>query len=79
VKKEGKIKEIDNASLLEPMHNLRMRDVEYGVDFIIVPRFVFFPFSKWYSCNKIIEKKVVCYKNDKNRALLLFKHKKSVS
>lgn len=39
---------IDNAGLLEPLHEKRMKDVVYGEGFLLVPKFVFFPFSKWY-------------------------------
>jgi hypothetical protein len=49
------------------------------MDFIIVPRFVFFPLSKWYSCNKVIERKVIKYKHDKNKSLNMFKQKKLAS
>ena len=56
------MKFIDNAKLIEYMHSLRTKDVQYGVDFIIVPINVFFPLSKWYSCNKVIERKVIQYK-----------------
>lgn len=65
IKKEEKLKIIDNASLIENMHSLRLTDVTYGTNYVIVPRFVFFPLSKWYSCNKVIELKVISYKNDK--------------
>ena len=65
--------------LVEQYHSQRLRDVEYGQDFVVLPRNVFFPLSKWYKCNKVIERKVIAYKQDKNRALNLFKNKKSVS
>jgi len=64
---------IDNASLVENLHSSRLKEVQYNQDFIIVPRFVFFPLSKWYSCNKVIERKVIKYKHDKNKSLNMFK------
>lgn len=74
IKKGEKMKVIDNLSLLEAMHQHRFREMEYGTDFIIVPRFVFFPLSKWYECNSVIERKVIQYKkNEKNSGLNLFK------
>jgi DUSP domain len=79
VKKEEKIKTIDNASLVENLHSQRLKEVQYGVDFILVPRFVFFPLSKWFACNKVIERKVISYKQDKNKSLNLYKQKKLTS
>ena len=79
IKKEEKLKEMDNQMLVEQYHSQRLRDVEYGQDFVVLPRNVFFPLSKWYKCNIVIERKVIAYKQDKNRALNLFKNKKSVS
>jgi hypothetical protein len=72
IKKE-KIDIIDNANLMEPLHELRLKDVTYGDGFILVPRFVFYPLSKWYKCTKVIERKVVSYKSDKRKTLNLFK------
>jgi hypothetical protein len=77
IKKE-KMKIIDNASLLEPYHELRLKEVLYNANFILVPRFVFYPFSKWYKCTKTIERKVITYKQSKNKSLNLFK-KRSTS
>ena len=77
IRKEEKVRIIDNASLIENMHSLRLKDIEYGVDFIILPRFVFFPLSKWHSCNKVIERKVIVYRQDRNKSLNLFKQKKT--
>jgi hypothetical protein len=77
--KEERTKVIDNASLVENLHSSRLKDVQYNQDFIIVPRFVFFPLSKWYSCNKVIERKVIKYKHDKNKSLNMFKQKKLAS
>lgn len=73
IKKE-KIDIIDNAKLLEPMHELRLKDdIAYGDKFILVPRYVFYPLSKWYKITKVIERKVISYKADKKKALNLFK------
>lgn len=72
IKKE-KIDIIDNANLMEPLHELRLKDVTYGDGFILVPRFVFYPLSKWYKCTKVIERKVISYKSDKRKTLNLFK------
>ena len=77
--KEERTKVIDNACLVENLHSSRLKDVQYSQDFIIVPRFVFFPLSKWYSCNKVIERKVIKYKHDKNKSLNMFKQKKTAS
>jgi hypothetical protein len=77
--KEERTKVIDNACLVENLHSSRLKDVQYSQDFIIVPRFVFFPLSKWFSCNKVIERKVIKYKHDKNKSLNMFKQKKLAS
>jgi hypothetical protein len=79
IKKEEKITVIDNLSLLENMHNLRLKDLVLGIDFIIVPRFMFFPLSKWYGCNKVIERRVISYQRDRNQAINILKSKKSQS
>ena len=51
---------IDNAKLLEPGHCLRLKDdMTFKEDFIIVPKYVFKPLSKWYDCNKVIERSVL--------------------
>jgi hypothetical protein len=70
---------IDNAGLLEPLHEFRFKDVPYGEGFILVPKFVFVPFSKWYKCTKVIERKVISYRSERRRALSLFKQKKAVT
>lgn len=50
---------IDNEKLLEPGHQIRLKDEKmFDVDFIIVPKYVFKPLSKWYTCNKVIERSV---------------------
>ena len=61
--------------MLEAHHCFRMKEYTYGTEFIIVPRFVYFPLSKWYSCNKVIERKVIKYNVDKNHNI--FKTKKN--
>ncbi len=61
IKKE-KQSTMNNASLLEPLHDHRMREVVLNEDFIMVPKFVFFPLTKWYKCTKAIERKVIQYK-----------------
>jgi hypothetical protein len=66
IKKEERQKLIDNQSLMEPLHKLRLKDVAYGTDFLILPRFMFFPLSRWYQCNSVIERKVIHYKTSKN-------------
>ena len=78
IKKE-KMNVIDNATLLEPWHEKRMRDVVYNEDFILLPKFVFFALSKWYKATKVIDRKVIHYKSDKSRAISLFKQKKSIT
>lgn len=72
IKKE-KMTVIDNANLLEPLHEQRFKEVTYGEGFILVPKFVFFPMSKWYKCTKVIERKVISYRSEKKRALNMFK------
>ena len=79
VKKEERAKLIDNESLILPHHTLRLKDALYASEFIILPRFVFFPLSKWYGCNKVIERRVVQYQRDKSRAINTFKQKRSQS
>jgi len=72
IKKE-KIDIIDNLSLLEPLHENRLKDISYGDGFVLVPRYVFYPLSKWYKCTKVIERKVISYKSDRKKTLNLFK------
>jgi hypothetical protein len=77
IKKGTKAKTIDNEELVEPYHKMRMKDTQYGTDFVLLPQFVFFPLSKWYGCNQVIERKVISFKHDKSRSLSHFKQKKS--
>jgi hypothetical protein len=78
-KKEERAKLIDNDSLILPHHSLRLNDALYGTDFVLLPRFVFFPLSKWYGCNKVIERRVIQYHRDKTLAMSAFKKKRSQS
>jgi len=36
--------------------------VSLDEDFVLVPKFVYIPLSKWYGCDKEIERKVIKYK-----------------
>jgi hypothetical protein len=54
-----------------------MKDLIYNEDFILVPKFVFYPFSKWYNVTKVIERKVISYRSDKKKQLNL-KQRKSI-
>ena len=36
--KKEKVKTINNADLLEPGHEFRLKEVTYGEDFIVVPK-----------------------------------------
>lgn len=31
-------------------------------DYLLLPKFVFWPLSKWYACDKVIERMVISYK-----------------
>lgn len=58
---------IDNRGLLEQYHQFRMRDLVYKQDFVLVPKYVFFPLSKWYPCDKVITRQVIKYPNARRR------------
>ena len=58
IKKEHK-DFIDNKSLMEEMHTFRMKDLTYKQDFVVLPRYVYYPLSKWYSCEKEITRQVI--------------------
>ena len=45
---------IDNKALMENMHQFRMKDMTYKEDFVLVPKYVYFPLSKWYASEKTI-------------------------
>ena len=47
IKKEHK-DFIDNKSLMEDMHQYRMKDLTYKEDYVLVPKYVFYPLAKWY-------------------------------
>ena len=47
IKKEHK-EWIDNENLIEEMHQFRMKDLSYKTDWIVVPKYVFYPLGKWY-------------------------------
>lgn len=53
IRKEKK-QAIDNLSLIEDGHEFRMKEVYYNENFIIVPKSVYRPLSRWYNCNKEI-------------------------
>ena len=58
IRKEKKLT-IDNQALLEEGHEYRIREVSYNEEYIIVPKLVFRSLSRWYSCNKVIERMVL--------------------
>jgi hypothetical protein len=50
---------IDNQKLLVDNHQFRVKDsMVFEEDFVIVPKYVFVPLSKWYKCNAIIKRSV---------------------
>jgi hypothetical protein len=53
IKKEHK-DFIDNKSLMEEMHQYRMKDLTYKDDYVLVPKYVHYPLYKWYSSEKTI-------------------------
>ena len=56
---------IDNKALMEDMHQFRMKDMTYKEDFVLVPRYVYYPLSKWYACEKTITRQVIQYKRER--------------
>lgn len=68
-KKEEWTKLMNNESLILPHHSLRLTDALYGTDFVLLPRFVYFPLSKWYGggCSRVIERRVIQYQRDNTR------------
>jgi hypothetical protein len=47
---------MDNEKLVEPGHSIRLRENKYHEEhFVICPKYVFKPLSKWYKCNKVLE------------------------
>lgn len=48
---------IKNSALVEQRHSVRLKDgVEFMIDYLLLPKFVFWPLSKWYACDKVIER-----------------------
>ena len=64
IKKEHK-DFIDNKSLMEEMHTFRMKDLTYKQDFVLLPKYVYYPLSKWYSCDKEITRSVIQFRRDR--------------
>ena len=58
IKKEHK-DFIDNKKLMMEMHQFRMKDLTYKQDFVLLPKYVYHPLSKWYSCEKEITRTVI--------------------
>jgi len=50
---------IDNMALMEPKHQFRLKDLVYKQDYVLLPKHVFFPLSKWYACDKVITRQVI--------------------
>jgi hypothetical protein len=58
---------IDNRKLLVANHQFRVKDsMAFGEDFVIVPKYVFVPLSKWYACNAVIKRSVHASKTFEN-------------
>ena len=53
IKKEHK-DVIENKSLMEELHKYRLKDLTYKEDFVLLPKYAFFPLAKWYNCDKTI-------------------------
>jgi DUSP domain len=54
---------IENGALVEPKHAFRLKDnLEFMTDYLLLPKFVFWPLSKWYACDKEIERVVISYR-----------------
>ena len=64
IKKEHK-DFIDNKSLMMDMHEFRMKDIAYKQDYMLLPKYVFYPLSKWYSCEKEITRTVIQYRRER--------------
>lgn len=58
---------IKNSELMEAFHQFRMKDLVYKQDYVLLPKFVFFPLSKWYPCDKIITRHVIKSSNVRRR------------
>ena len=57
---------IDNKALMEPMHEFRMKDLTYKEDFVLVPKYVHYPLSKWCASEKTITRWVIQYKKQRD-------------
>ena len=44
-----------------------MRDLVYKQDYLLLPKYVFFPLSKWYPCDKVITRQVIKYPNSRRK------------
>ena len=53
-----KIRRIDNARLLEPGHSVRMKPLQCGDDYVLLPKIIFDALSTWYECTAVIERRV---------------------
>ena len=59
--------EIDNKKLLVANHQFRLKDsMVFDEDFVIAPKHVFVPLSRWYSCNAVIKRTVHVSKTFEN-------------
>lgn len=51
---------IDNQSLVEEGHDHRIKESKnFNEDYVIVPKFVFNALSKWYTCNKVMQRTII--------------------
>lgn len=64
IKKEHKAT-IENRSLMEDMHEFRMKDLTYKQDFVLLPKYVYHPLSKWYNCDQEITRAVIQYRRER--------------
>ena len=60
---------IDNKSLMEEMHQFRMKDLTYKQDFVLLPKYVYYPLSKWYRCEKEITRNVIQYRRERRAGM----------
>ena len=60
---------IDNKSLMEEMHQFRMKDLTYKQDFVLLPKYVYYPLSKWYQCEKEITRNVIQYRRERRAGM----------
>jgi len=74
MKKDMK-KEIDNRKLIEPYHEERLKEVSIDVDFVVVPKYVYIPLSKWYPCNKEIKRQVIKWRHQQRKLISKFNKK----